>query len=178
MQLGRPSGALTGPSRWPPPTPAAGHSDCQQQCLLDGNCVAWMWGTDADPVCQVNAVTGEVPAWDPTTGQGCPDKVCCAGSTAAVCRHACSSSRVGVGQCGAGTHLQGGPTAAEQAQRILTAPDCLVLFPPSLHQPMNPWSRPNGRGCKRGYCYRLSGYYRLVEYNMEDGNPYPGAPGL
>lgn len=48
---------------------------CQEQCLLDGRCVAWMYGLDGDRKCQQLDESGSPLPFDEATGSGCPQKV-------------------------------------------------------------------------------------------------------
>jgi hypothetical protein len=66
------------PKRWnrltappPPPLSCAGDATpCQELCLLDQRCVAWMWQQNPDLQCGPGA-----PPYDPVDEYGCKDKV-------------------------------------------------------------------------------------------------------
>lgn len=69
--------AATDPHRpgRPLPTPYAavdGQTVCQEQCLRDPTCVAYMWGPDADELCQEREP--EAQALLDAQGLTCPEK--------------------------------------------------------------------------------------------------------
>ena len=85
---------------------------CQEQCLLDGRCVAWMFGLDGDRACQQFDDSGNPLPYDEASGSGCPQKVRAGGGAGACWAQAGEARDAGSSAACLGTVRRSGRSAA------------------------------------------------------------------